>query len=638
MQYLCSNQVKQYIVIVALIFCFVLLSLTIILLYKSVHHANSESIQNSQKPSVVIHKRLQASKTIHLTNELSQSGFISSPNYPEPFPFNITASASIISVSSDRSLAIKLTFLDIDLHTLNNCEGEAIDIYAAKATRTSDNQVYPVIASRLHTLCGDIIPEPILVTADGVLIHLWSDEFTSGLSRGFKLKYEFVDLRKTNGCPQSSMFRCRNRRCVSNLLLCNGIDDCGDASDEDVSTPCLNTPTISYKTTYKCGLSNKEATKYKRRAGGRRIYQPQSLQNRVVGGRKVPYPGNWPFVASIQAAGIEPVSHICGGTLIHPLFVITAAHCFQESVPRSSFRIVFGLIDLRTSLSNNSNAVQVRYAHLISIYPGLPHEFPDPFASSGMEKANNIALIELNAPIELTPSVWPACLPHLSETLVAGRQCWASGFGETRGTGYPFSLKQVEQTIVHGSKCISSYSEFEIDDYHMICVINSNRSNGPCNGDSGGPLICVDKDENESDVRRDATGSEPKPGDVIKFIQIADESHQGMERINAVTSRGKTSSLARFTLHGVTSFATDGNFGGGFCGVEGVPIIYSRLSTRVEWILSLMKLSMLRLSDGDNKQDITDWKKLFGYMFRTGFSRHDNFTHPMTIGLASETK
>lgn len=634
MRYSCSNQARQHLVIAGLIFCFALICILLFLLCSSVSNVRRQS----RLPIQVTHGEMQASRTIYLTNELGQFGYISSPNYPQAFPSNITTSASLLSVSNEKGTAIKLTFLDIDLQTMNNCDGEALDIYTARPSRTSDSQVFPVVAGKHQTLCGDVLPEPIIVPSDGALIHLWSDEFTSGQSRGFKLKYEFIDLKTTNGCHQAGMFRCRNRRCILNSLICDHKDDCGDASDEDATTPCLDTPTIPYSSNYRCGLTNRAIkSQYKRKTKDHRPSLDNSnLQDRIVGGRKLGYPSKWPFMVSIQATSIEPVSHICGGSLIHPMFVITAAHCFRESALRTSFRIVLGLIDLRTSLNNGSSSVQVRYAHLISIYPGLPHEFADPIASSGIERANNIALIELNAPVEMTPNVWPVCLAHLSETILANRQCWTAGFGETRGTGYPFSLKQVEQTIVHGSQCTSSYSDFEVDDYHMICVANRNQSNGPCNGDSGGPLVCLDSVDimaNELDSTKDNN----KSGDVFKYIQPkSDDRPHNAKTKSGATSESEFGSI-RFTLHGVTSFATDGNIGGGFCGVDGVPIIYSRLSTRVDWILSLMKLSMFRLGDSDNKQDINDWKKLFGYMFRTGFSRHENLTRPMTISDGIES-
>uniref|UniRef100_A0A674GFW8 Peptidase S1 domain-containing protein n=1 Tax=Taeniopygia guttata TaxID=59729 RepID=A0A674GFW8_TAEGU len=48
---------------------------------------------------------------------------------------------------------------------------------------------------------------------------------------------------------------------------------------------------------------------------------------RVVGGLPAG-PGRWPWAVSLQLRG----RHRCGGTLVTPQWVLSAAHCFQGSV------------------------------------------------------------------------------------------------------------------------------------------------------------------------------------------------------------------------------------------------------------------------------------------------------------------
>lgn len=617
----------------------------------------------------VFHKQMIPSRMITITDYETRFGYITSPNYPKPFEIDSYSVVHLVLRDNQTLDAIRITFEDINLEFSNHCESESIQILIEDQLPKEDQrqqqqqqkQFKPKRA--VYVTCGTILPKPLLILRNNLYIQLSSDIFNSGRNRGFKLKFEFLNsnLQLYDGCDQANQFMCRNRYCIPNNLRCNKIDDCGDGSDEDLSALCLDLPTIPYPIDYECGLiDNIVESSDQNRVDVATTTSNKStttiLTNRIIGGDLVQTitDSGLPFQVSIQLNRVEPISHICGGTLIHPMFVLSASHCFKGLTSISDYNFKFGLQDLRstttgkskgTNLNSNkekrSNFVQVRYANSISPYPGngifnIQDSIDGTFINYG-DLTNDFVLIELNAPVLLNNNVWPACLPHLAEPVVAGRECFASGFGDTRGSGSSFKLKQAKQTIVHGSQCHSNYSDFHIDDYTMICVKNV-PVNGPCNGDSGGPLLCVDKDyieETKSDT--DKRISDLKDGEFIKYLPMYTEDEYDDNNINSdetKTGNKFSSSVVRgrirYTVFGVTSFTTDGNFGGSFCGLDNVPTIYARVSTKVEWILSHMKMVMFSLNFEDNQQDFKNISALFGYMFRSGLSRHPNFTFQMT--------
>jgi len=52
-------------------------------------------------------------------------------------------------------------------------------------------------------------------------------------------------------------------------------------------------------------------------------------QHKIVGGKEA-IPNSWPWQASLLFGFSSRKDHMCGGTLISPQWVVTAAHCFEE--------------------------------------------------------------------------------------------------------------------------------------------------------------------------------------------------------------------------------------------------------------------------------------------------------------------
>lgn len=67
---------------------------------------------------------------------------------------------------------------------------------------------------------------------------------------------------------------------------------------------------------------------------------------RVIGGKEA-IPHSWPWQAELQALKItkheQKWSPKCGASLIHPEWIVTAAHCLAMNPDPRIYRIVLGL-------------------------------------------------------------------------------------------------------------------------------------------------------------------------------------------------------------------------------------------------------------------------------------------------------
>ncbi|NXG57747.1 PRS55 protease, partial [Hemiprocne comata] len=172
--------------------------------------------------------------------------------------------------------------------------------------------------------------------------------------------------------------------------------------------------------------------------------------------------GEFPWHVSIQSNG----KHICGGTVISALWVLTAAHCFAEEVP-PDLTVVMGGTDLDLPLE------EYQLDRLIL------HEKFD-----RMSMQNDIALILLSSPIEFSNEKIPICLPFMYD-IDMWQQCWVIGWGITSAGSH--LLQKTRMKLISREQCLE---RILLLGNNVLCAEVKRGEGGTCQVDSGGPLVC----------------------------------------------------------------------------------------------------------------------------------------------------
>lgn len=187
--------------------------------------------------------------------------------------------------------------------------------------------------------------------------------------------------------------------------------------------------------------------------------------SRIVGGVTAPA-HSWPWMVSIQ---FRYGQYFCSGVVIHPRWILTAAHCVQGLQPIQ--------IQVETGLHN----IKRQDGKIVDVIDIIPHPDYKPYRYK-----HDIALVKLAAAVPYDVKVHPVCLPP--EGGQPSGTCYTTAWGFTSLDGSASdSLQQVRSPVQNDTVCSQQlYTLY--NSTQVICA--GTQTTGTCNGDSGGPLVC----------------------------------------------------------------------------------------------------------------------------------------------------
>ncbi|XP_021045349.1 kallikrein 1-related peptidase b3-like isoform X3 [Mus pahari] len=196
------------------------------------------------------------------------------------------------------------------------------------------------------------------------------------------------------------------------------------------------------------------------------------VQSRVVGGYNCEK-NSQPWHVAVYRYD----EYLCGGVLIDPNWVLTAAHCYEPP---------------------------------------------------GADLSNDLMLLRLSKPADITDVVKPMELPTKEPKIRS--TCLASGWGSTTPIKlqYPNDLQCVNLKLLPNEDCVKAL-KYKVTDV-MLCAGEMDGGKDTCAGDSGGPLICDGVLQGITSWGGNPCGEPNTPGIYTKLIKFTSWIKDTMEK------------------------------------------------------------------------------------------------------------
>nr|XP_009678327.1 PREDICTED: ovochymase-1 [Struthio camelus australis] len=438
-----------------------------------------------------------------------------------------------ITVPEEKIILIHFTKLDIESQV--GCDRDYVSLYSNRRELVSK-------------VCGDVLPAPLLIESNRATVRFVSDEGNAG--RGFELTFTAIhkDSEAGSGCGSVAMLveegkidtanypglYPRNTKChwlieapveyviklefedfaveLSPGCIYDSVTVYGDAEEENqlanlcgFSTPKAvlspeNMMLVHFQSDgensfrgFRARLAFVHSEEAGREDLGSTTVPVLPLKDVLLGACGLPAvapwwlfkhltrseeacPHCWPWHGALKFLG----DYQCDGVVISPVWLLTAAHCMQLSNKSLYWTVTVGDHDRAVRESTE----QMRRVKTIVVHPNFDIASYD----------SDIALVQLDVPLEYNAAVRPVCLPNSTEPVSSSSLCTVSGWGIIEDDGSRARrLQQIQVPVLENEVCERNYYLNHPGGItaRMLCAgFVSAGGRDSCQGGSGGPLVC----------------------------------------------------------------------------------------------------------------------------------------------------